>query len=134
MSLTLDFSGKTVLVVGGTSGINLGIACGFARQGARLAVASRDPHKVARAITVLSGLGSEACGVITSYSIHYTKLYESGVGAPAFTLRITRPEKRPQPSGCVMRTGCLASDRAATGEVSGSASFSPVSADTSRAT
>lgn len=63
MSLTLDFSGKTVLVVGGTSGINLGIACGFARQGARLAVASRDPHKVARAITVLSGLGSQACGV-----------------------------------------------------------------------
>jgi len=63
MSLTVDFSGKTVLVVGGSSGINLGIACGFARQGARLAVASRDRHKVDRAVAELSELGAEALGV-----------------------------------------------------------------------
>ena len=34
-----DFTGKTVMVFGGTSGINLGIAKAFARHGAKLAVA-----------------------------------------------------------------------------------------------
>ena len=33
--VTTDFQGTTVFVAGGTSGINLGIAEGFARVGAR---------------------------------------------------------------------------------------------------
>ena len=40
-----DFSGKTVFVAGGTSGINLGIAEAFARAGARVAVMSRNPER-----------------------------------------------------------------------------------------
>ena len=43
------FDGAHVFVAGGTSGINLGIALGFARAGARVAVMSRDQAKVAAA-------------------------------------------------------------------------------------
>lgn len=49
-----DFRGKNVFVFGGTSGINLGIAHGFARAGAHLSVASRNPDKVEAARTALS--------------------------------------------------------------------------------
>lgn len=51
-----------VLVVGGTSGINRGIALGFARDGARVAVASRSWEKVARTVDELRALGVEAEG------------------------------------------------------------------------
>lgn len=51
---TYDFSGKNVFVFGGTSGINLGIAHGFARAGANLSVASRNPDKVTAAKDALS--------------------------------------------------------------------------------
>ena len=50
-----DFTGKTVMVFGGTSGINLGIAKAFARHGAKLAVASRNQDKVDAAVAALSG-------------------------------------------------------------------------------
>lgn len=63
MSATFDFTNKTVFVVGGTSGINLGIACGFARWGARVAVASRKQDKVNAAIAKLKELGADAFGV-----------------------------------------------------------------------
>ncbi|MEM9855154.1 MAG: SDR family oxidoreductase [Pseudomonadota bacterium] len=48
-----DFSGKNVFVVGGTSGINLGIAEAFAGAGARVAVASRKQGKVDAAVAKL---------------------------------------------------------------------------------
>lgn len=51
---TFDFRGKNVFVFGGTSGINLGIAHGFARAGAHLSVASRNPDKVEAARQALS--------------------------------------------------------------------------------
>ena len=44
-----DFTGRYVFVAGGTSGINLGIAEGFAKRGARLTVISRSPERVAGA-------------------------------------------------------------------------------------
>lgn len=52
--MPFDFTGKTVFVFGGTSGINLGIAKAFARAGARMGVASRSPDKVAAAVEALS--------------------------------------------------------------------------------
>ncbi|MGH6614493.1 SDR family oxidoreductase [Sphingomonas sp.] len=52
--MAFDFSGKTVMVFGGTSGINLGIAKSFARAGAKLAVASRSQDKVDAAVEALS--------------------------------------------------------------------------------
>lgn len=62
MELNLDFSGKNVFVVGGTSGINLGIAQAFAAAGARVAVASRSQDKVDAAVEGLRALGAEAAG------------------------------------------------------------------------
>jgi NAD(P)-dependent dehydrogenase (short-subunit alcohol dehydrogenase family) len=41
-----DFTGKSVFVAGGTSGINLGIAEAFAVAGAKLAVVSRSQNHV----------------------------------------------------------------------------------------
>jgi NAD(P)-dependent dehydrogenase (short-subunit alcohol dehydrogenase family) len=60
--IQFDFSGQTVLVVGGTSGINRGIARAFALQGARVAVVSRSESKVQDTLAELSGLGAEVAG------------------------------------------------------------------------
>lgn len=49
-----DYQGKYVVVVGGTSGINLCIAKAFAVAGAHVAVASRNPEKVAAAVALLN--------------------------------------------------------------------------------
>ena len=58
---TFDFTGKNVFVVGGTSGINLGIAEAFAAAGARVAVASRKQEKVDAAV---AKLGEGALGYV----------------------------------------------------------------------
>lgn len=62
--MTFDFTGKTVFVAGGTSGINLGIALGFAEAGARVAVLSRSQDKVDAAVAKLKAArpGGEAIG------------------------------------------------------------------------
>jgi NAD(P)-dependent dehydrogenase (short-subunit alcohol dehydrogenase family) len=60
--LNIDFTGTTVVVIGGTSGINRGIAETFARHGAKVAVASRNPQKVADTVTALQSLGAQAMG------------------------------------------------------------------------
>ena len=62
MKLPLAFTDKTVVVIGGTSGINLGVAEAFAAKGARVAVASRAQDKVDAAVEKLSGYGGKAIG------------------------------------------------------------------------
>ncbi len=62
MSLQIDFTGKNVVVIGGTSGINLGIAETFAEHGARVAVASRSAAKVEAAVAQLQQYGGEVFG------------------------------------------------------------------------
>ncbi len=56
------FKDQHVLVAGGTSGINLGIARGFAAAGARLSVFSRSQEKVDAAVAELQDLGAGAHG------------------------------------------------------------------------
>ena len=53
-----DYSGKTIFVSGGTSGINLGIARAFGRANANVFTISRNPEKVAAAVDQLKGDGS----------------------------------------------------------------------------
>lgn len=62
MDIQFDFTDHTVVVFGGTSGINLGVAEAFARAGARVAVASRSQDKVDAAVEGLRALGAEALG------------------------------------------------------------------------
>lgn len=64
MSITLDFSDQVVVVIGGTSGINRGIAELFARHGATLCVASRRQEKVDETVAALEKLGARAMGFV----------------------------------------------------------------------
>ena len=59
-----DFTGRTVFVAGGTSGINLGIAKAFAARSANVAVASRSAARVAKAVTELEAFGGKILGHI----------------------------------------------------------------------
>lgn len=62
MSTDASFVNKNVVVIGGTSGINRGVAEFFARVGARVAVASRSQEKVDNTVNALKELGAEALG------------------------------------------------------------------------
>jgi NAD(P)-dependent dehydrogenase (short-subunit alcohol dehydrogenase family) len=57
-----DFTGRTVFVAGGTSGINLGLAEAFAEAGAKLAVMSRSQERVEAAQERLRTFGGEVVG------------------------------------------------------------------------
>ncbi|BBY43804.1 oxidoreductase [Mycolicibacterium celeriflavum] len=56
---------RTVIVTGGTRGIGLALAEGFALAGARVVVASRKPDACEQAAQHLRGLGGQAIGVPT---------------------------------------------------------------------
>jgi 3-oxoacyl-[acyl-carrier protein] reductase len=63
-SMLTSLRGKRVLVTGASSGIGLGIARGFARQGARVAISSRHADKLEAAAARLRGLDAEVHGVV----------------------------------------------------------------------
>jgi NAD(P)-dependent dehydrogenase (short-subunit alcohol dehydrogenase family) len=73
---------QTVFISGGTSGINLGIAKGFAKAGARVLVFGRDADKAAAAAEeIRSETGGEAMGGSADVRDHVSiaALFEEGV-------------------------------------------------------
>ena len=65
MTTPQRFDGQHVFVAGGTSGINLGIATAFARNGAKVTVISRSEDKVRAAEAALQAEGTQALGIST---------------------------------------------------------------------
>ena len=59
---SFDFTGRTVFVAGGSSGINLGIADAFARHGASVAILSRSQERIDTALAQLRTHGGSAEG------------------------------------------------------------------------
>ncbi|HWV64055.1 MAG TPA: SDR family oxidoreductase [Oxalicibacterium sp.] len=64
MQLGIDFTHRHIVVFGGTTGINFGIAEAFARQGARVTVASRKRENVDAATVSLGRYGGQVHGVV----------------------------------------------------------------------
>jgi len=64
VDIRFDFTDRNVMVFGGTTGINLGIAESFARAGARVAVVSRKQANVDAAVQRLSALTDRAHGYV----------------------------------------------------------------------
>ena len=55
--MDLQLNGKVVLITGASKGIGLACALAFAREGAQVAIVSRDPDNLARAKTTLAEQG-----------------------------------------------------------------------------
>ena len=71
MALTIDYMNKTAVVIGGTSGINLGIAEMFAKHGAAVAVASRSQDKVDACSFNQLNLNDFIIHTINSYALQH---------------------------------------------------------------
>ena len=74
----MDFANKTVVVIGGTSGINRGIAEAFAAAGARVAVASRSQDKVDDTIAALKNAGA-ADAIGTAFDVRAPEAVATGL-------------------------------------------------------
>ena len=60
----IDFQGKHVLVVGGTSGIGRGIALHFAQKGAQVAAVSYQPESVKAVFNEIQALGAGSLEIV----------------------------------------------------------------------
>ncbi|GGQ07220.1 SDR family oxidoreductase [Shewanella litoralis] len=68
-AIGFDYTGKNVVVVGGTSGINLQVAIAFAKAGANVAVASRSIDKVNAAVEQLKQANPQAQHIGVSFDV-----------------------------------------------------------------
>ncbi|MBW0298156.1 short-chain dehydrogenase [Shewanella xiamenensis] len=72
------YQGKNVVVVGGTSGINLAIAIAFAHAGANVAVASRSKDKVDAAVLQLKQANPDGIHLGVSFDVRDLAAVELG--------------------------------------------------------
>ncbi|WP_059411878.1 SDR family NAD(P)-dependent oxidoreductase [Cupriavidus basilensis] len=68
--MELNLRDKLVIVTGGSKGIGLACARAFAREGARVAIISRDPGNVERALAGLAQEGIRAAGYAANLSAY----------------------------------------------------------------
>jgi hypothetical protein len=57
-----DFTGKTILVTGGTSGIGRAVAVACARAGATVGIVGRDRARAERAVEIIAGQSGSSMG------------------------------------------------------------------------
>jgi NAD(P)-dependent dehydrogenase (short-subunit alcohol dehydrogenase family) len=79
MSVRHEFSGRVALVIGGTSGIGLATALGFARSGAAVVVAARDPAAGERAEAALRGAAGSPGALFVSCDVRAEATVERAV-------------------------------------------------------
>lgn len=73
-----NYQGKNVVVVGGTSGINLAIAIAFAQAGANVAVASRSQDKIDAAVLQLQQANPDGIHLGVSFDVRDLSALEVG--------------------------------------------------------
>ncbi len=78
MAIGFDFRDRTVVVIGGTSGINRGIAEAFAADGAKVAVASRSQDKVDDTVAALTEQGA-ARAMGTAFDVRDAEAVAAGL-------------------------------------------------------
>ena len=73
-----NFENKNVAVIGGTSGINLGIALSFAKSGANVVVASRSQDKVDAAVAELQNTNPSGSHFGVSFDVRDLPAVQAG--------------------------------------------------------
>ena len=99
MSLTLDFTGKHVFVVGGTTGIGFGVAEGFAKHGANVSIASRKQENIDAAMAALGAAGGSNVGVAADVRrLRRSRACVSRQPRPSWALSTSSSQVRPATS------------------------------------
>jgi NAD(P)-dependent dehydrogenase (short-subunit alcohol dehydrogenase family) len=78
MCVELGLQGKVVLITGGSKGIGLACARGFCAEGARVAIASRNPQNLERARSELAREGMEVFAVAADLTDAQAALHMAG--------------------------------------------------------
>jgi NAD(P)-dependent dehydrogenase (short-subunit alcohol dehydrogenase family) len=90
--ISISFKNKSVFIAGGSSGINLGIAEAFAKAGAKVAICSRSPERVAVALAQLRLHGTHCEGYsadVRDYASIFAALQQARDAIGAFDVLVS---------------------------------------------